>query len=94
MMFAEMTIHTGAAGRIVAQMDKPGAERIAIRIRDLVEVTTRTRFSATTSLPPAPAATGMVISVAAELRELATLRDEGILTPAEFDRQKAHLLAG
>lgn len=33
-----------------------------------------------------------VVSVAAELRELASLRDEGVLTEAEFQGQKAVLL--
>ncbi|MBP1704273.1 MAG: rane-flanked domain protein [Chloroflexi bacterium] len=38
--------------------------------------------------PPVPA----VSSTADELRELAKLRDEGILTPEEFDAKKAELL--
>lgn len=39
---------------------------------------------------PSPQAVG---SVADELAKLAKLRDDGVLTPAEFDAQKAALLA-
>jgi len=46
--------------------------------------------------PPAPTTTTIVqseFSVAEELQRLADLRDRGILTPAEFDAEKAKLLA-
>ena len=33
-------------------------------------------------------------NLAGELRELAELRDQGILTDAEFEQQKARLLGG
>lgn len=33
------------------------------------------------------------VSVADELAKLAALRDQGVLTPEEFDQQKANLLA-
>jgi hypothetical protein len=39
--------------------------------------------------PPAPAAGG----IAAELTQLAQLRDSGVLTPDEFEAAKAKLLA-
>lgn len=32
-------------------------------------------------------------SIVEELKQLAALRDEGILTPGEFDTQKARILA-
>jgi hypothetical protein len=38
-------------------------------------------------------AAGPVTGVADELRKLAELRDQGIITPAEFEKQKAKLLA-
>jgi len=41
---------------------------------------------------PAPAAAGLPANVIAQLRELATLRDQGILTDEEFQAQKARLL--
>jgi signal transduction histidine kinase len=38
-------------------------------------------------------ATGAPTSAADELTKLAALRDSGVITPAEFDQQKAKLLA-
>lgn len=43
--------------------------------------------------PPSPAPSGASTSVADELEKLAGLRDKGLLTPDEFDLQKAKLLA-
>jgi hypothetical protein len=42
--------------------------------------------------PPQSSAGGPITSIAAELRELAALRDSGILTDAEFTEQKRRLL--
>ncbi|OMC23356.1 PPE family protein, SVP subgroup [Mycobacterium colombiense] len=42
--------------------------------------------------PPQVAAGGPITSIAAELRELASLRDAGILTQQEFEEQKKRLL--
>ncbi|MEB4209867.1 PPE family protein, SVP subgroup [Mycobacterium sp. 94-17] len=44
--------------------------------------------------PPRVAAGGPITSIAAELRELASLRDAGILTQQEFEEQKKRLLPG
>jgi hypothetical protein len=43
---------------------------------------------------PPPAAGGITDDVVAQLRELAQLRDDGILTEDEFAAQKARLLGG
>jgi putative oligomerization/nucleic acid binding protein len=43
--------------------------------------------------PPEIPAGGPMVSIAAELRELASLRDSGILTDEEFSEQKKRLLA-
>ncbi len=43
--------------------------------------------------PPESPAGGPLVSIAAELRELASLRDAGILTDEEFNEQKKRLLA-
>jgi hypothetical protein len=40
-----------------------------------------------------PVANSATISVADELEKLANLRDKGVITPEEFDQQKARLLA-
>ncbi len=42
----------------------------------------------------APEQTQPPQNLAGELRELAALRDQGILTDAEFEQQKARLLGG
>jgi len=44
------------------------------------------------ALPP-PAAPDMEAKLA-QLTQLGTLRDQGVLTPAEFEAQKARVLAG
>jgi hypothetical protein len=46
----------------------------------------------TTAPPPAPAASES--DVIAQLTQLGQLRDQGILTDAEFEAQKAKILAG
>ena len=42
---------------------------------------------------PAPAPAGMDAKIA-QLTQLAALRDQGVLSPAEFEAQKAQILAG
>jgi hypothetical protein len=42
---------------------------------------------------PAPAAPDMDAKIA-QLTQLGTLRDQGVLSPAEFEAQKARILAG
>jgi hypothetical protein len=45
--------------------------------------------------PPAPApAAAPAMSAVEQLTELAALRDQGVLTEAEFEGQKAKILAG
>lgn len=43
--------------------------------------------------PAAPADTGMDARIE-QLTQLGALRDQGVLTPAEFEAQKARILAG
>ncbi len=44
--------------------------------------------------PAAAASAGMSSDAIAKLKELAELRDAGVLTPAEFEVQKEKILAG
>jgi PPE-repeat protein len=68
------------AGRAIGAAVSPGSgERVG--------VTTRARLALQQSLPGTP-----VAGIAAELRELAELRDLGILTDKEFSEQKRRLL--
>lgn len=86
-LFGKIVIHTAGAARVVEQVAKGEAEAVAAVIRERVEAVTRERHYPA-PLPAAP----MPLSLAAELRELAELRDQGILTAEEFDAQKARLL--
>ena len=47
----------------------------------------------TYSPPPAPAAAPDMDARIAQLTQLAALRDQGVLSPAEFEAQKARILA-
>lgn len=91
MMLGKVIVHTGGAARVVDQVAKSEAEAVAGIIRERVEATTRNRYQP----PPSPdqSARGSApVGIAAELRELADLRDAGVLTPEEFADQKARLL--
>jgi Short C-terminal domain len=44
--------------------------------------------------PPAPAPSGTGESVVDQLKELASLKEQGVLTEEEFAAQKARILAG
>jgi len=43
--------------------------------------------------PPPPAAPAAPVDVVAQLKDLAALKDQGVLTQEEFDAQKARILA-
>jgi hypothetical protein len=91
MALAKIMINTGGASRIIEQVAKAEAEPIAGLIRERVEAVTRERYQPAAPAPsPHPAPAGP--SLAAQLRELADLRDQGILTSDEFEAQKAKLL--
>lgn len=51
------------------------------------------QYAADQSQAPAPAPAAAPVDMVAQLQGLADLRDKGILTDAEFDAQKAKLLA-
>ncbi|OBG78317.1 hypothetical protein A5700_16990 [Mycobacterium sp. E1214] len=73
----------GMAGRAMAGTGARGAERAAAAGGGKAA-------KAATETPPPPG--GPITSIAAELRELASLRDAGIITEAEFVEQKQRLL--
>jgi hypothetical protein len=92
MVLGKIVVHTGGAARVVDQVAKGEAEAVAAVIRERVEAATRQRNQPSPTL--AQPTNGQPISIASELRELAELRDAGVLTPEEFATQKARLLAG
>lgn len=51
-------------------------------------------YQAPPAYAPPPAASSSTDERIQQLTQLAALRDQGVLTPAEFDAQKARILAG
>lgn len=100
-VFSQMAL-AGMAGRAMAGTAGTAGqglrERVGAPARKATEPreTAEARETAETPAPSvAPAHTAMggpITSIAAELRELASLRDAGILTDAEFTEQKQRLL--
>ena len=90
-LFGKIIIHTAGAARVIEQVAKGEAEAVAAIIRERVEAITRERHYPWATSPVEPHASEP-LNLVAELRELAQLRDQGILTPEEFDVQKARLL--
>jgi PPE-repeat protein len=84
-LFSQMAL-AGLAGRAMAGT---GGGAGAPGRRERIGVPTTKEATAS---PPVPEG-GPVTSIAAELRELASLRDSGILTDEEFTAQKKRLLA-
>jgi len=79
-LFGEMAL-ASMAGRAIGATVSPGR-------RERIGAITHTRAA-----PPQRKPGGPVTGIAAELRELAELRDSGILTDDEFSEQKRRLLA-
>jgi PPE-repeat protein len=84
-LFSQMAL-AGMAGRAMAGTGGGGG---APGRRERIGAPTTTDKKA----PPEAPAGGPITSVAAELRELASLRDSGILTDEEFSEQKKKLLS-
>jgi len=84
-LFSQMAL-AGMAGRAMAGTGGSGGGPAR---RERIGAPTTTDKTA----PPEIPAGGPITSVAAELRELASLRDSGILTEEEFTEQKTRLLA-
>jgi PPE-repeat protein len=84
-LFSQMAL-AGMAGRAMAGTGGAGG---GPGRRERVGVPKATEKAAPAEIP----AGGPVTSIAAELRELASLRDSGILTEEEFTEQKTRLLA-
>jgi PPE-repeat protein len=88
-LFSQMAL-AGMAGRAMAGTGGAGG---APGRRERIGAPTTSGKTKDTTEPPETSAGGPLISIAAELRELASLRDAGILTDEEFTEQKKRLLA-
>ncbi|OBF17395.1 hypothetical protein A5725_23800 [Mycobacterium kubicae] len=95
-LFSQMAL-AGLAGRAAAGTGGGGGggrrERLAERVGAVTRKPAEGAQVDTPEPPPSPPVGGPITSIAAELRELASLRDAGILTEAEFTEQKQRLLA-
>jgi PPE-repeat protein len=94
-LFSQMAL-AGMAGRAMAGTaggggGSGGGERIGERVGTATRKPTKPPEPEPTE-PPASPAGGPITGIAAELRELASLRDAGILTGEEFIEQKKRLL--
>ncbi|GAA4535979.1 PPE family protein, SVP subgroup [Mycobacterium paraffinicum] len=85
-LFGEMAA-ASMAGRAMAGTTGAGLAGRAERLRAATQKATQDG----TAAPQVPAG-GPITSIAAELRELASLRDAGIITEDEFNEQKQRLL--
>lgn len=100
-VFSQMAL-AGMAGRAMAGTTGTGGQRLRERVgtptRKPTEARETTESRETADTPPPAAESqlrpmgGPITAIAAELRELASLRDAGILTDAEFTEQKRRLL--
>lgn len=84
----KILIQASGAARTVTNVAKAEAEAVAEVIRERVESVTRERYTA----PASPSVASAPVGLAAELRELAELKNMGVLTEEEFATQKARLL--
>ncbi len=96
-VFSQMAL-AGMAGRAMAGTvgtggsgGAPTRERAGVAKRS-TDGAAATEVAAEPSTPPPVLSGGPITSIAAELRELASLRDAGILTEEEFTEQKQRLL--
>lgn len=90
-LFGEMAVASMAGRAMAGTGGALGRERP--RAADTGKATRApAKEQANEPAPPPVAAGGPITSIAAELRELASLRDAGILTQQEFEEQKKRLL--
>ncbi|OBB83222.1 hypothetical protein A5760_11075 [Mycobacterium colombiense] len=91
-LFGEMAVASMAGRAMAGTGGALGRERA--RAGEIEKATREAPKEPTTEpkAPPQVAAGGPITSIAAELRELASLRDAGILTQQEFEEQKKRLL--
>jgi PPE-repeat protein len=87
-LFSQMAL-ASMAGRAMAGTGGAGG----LGRRERIGAATRRPAEPSPSEPPQTPVGGPITGIAAELRELAALRDSGILTNDEFSEQKRRLLA-
>jgi len=91
-LFGEMAV-ASMAGRAMAGTGALGKERSAAGTAKATRDPKKQKTDESSTAPQVSRG-GPITSIAAELRELASLRDAGILTQQEFEEQKKRLLPG
>ena len=91
-LFGEMAV-ASMAGRAMAGTGALGKERSAAGTAKATRDPKKQKTDKSSTTPQVSLG-GPITSIAAELRELASLRDAGILTQQEFEEQKKRLLPG
>jgi hypothetical protein len=91
-LFGEMAV-ASMAGRAMAGTGALGKERSAAGTAKVARDPKKQKTDESSTTPQVPPG-GPITSIAAEVRELASLPDAGILTQQEFDEQKKRLLPG
>lgn len=88
-MFGNISIQDSAGSYQIRNVWKKTVMRFTNRVQEAIEAR-KSRFM---QQPAASKATGPDDDVIAKLERLASLRDRGVLTDAEFAEQKARILA-
>jgi len=95
---ARTAVVAGTATAVSGRVQRRQAEKFASRDQEIAANRAEGYYqgmeqAAGQAPPPPPPAAAAQVDVVAQLKELAELRDQGILTDEEFAAQKAKLLA-
>ena len=89
-----MSKHSQASAQQSADAQAYQAQQEQAAQQAQIDAAVAQQMAAQQMAPPAAPAAGGESSVIDQLKELASLKDAGILTQAEFDAQKTKLLGG
>ncbi len=91
---ARTAVVAGTATAVSGRVQRRQAERFAERDAQIYAQQDQAYAQQTQQSAPPPAAPAPQTDVVAQLKALAELKDQGVLTEAEFAAQKAKILAG
>ncbi|RXR26077.1 SHOCT domain-containing protein [Oerskovia turbata] len=90
---ARTAVVAGTATAVSNRVSRRQAGRWAAQEEPPAQQAPQPTYAAPPPPAPAPAPVGMDAKIA-QLTQLSALRDQGVLSPAEFEAQKAQILAG
>jgi hypothetical protein len=88
---ARTAVVAGTASAVNGRVQRRQAEKFADRDAQIA-ADRQAAYEEQVAPPPAPAAAAPDVDVVGQLKGLAELRDQGVLTDAEFAAQKAKIL--